>query len=146
MFYLRPLAALCAVVSMLLLGASCSTVSSRIKDRAAAFRQLPPDQQVLVEKGKIRVGFGADAVYLAWGKPDFIKHSIAQGKLTETWTYIGYQEETYEHFDVIPEGVGRHGFAPQIISTPVYENQPYIRRQVAFADGKVVAWNEGQLP
>ncbi len=131
---------------MLLLGAACSTPSTRIKDSSQDYQRLPADEQTLVKEGKIRVGFDRDAVYLAWGKADKIAPGIKAGKPAETWTYIGYQQETVQHFDVIPRPIGRHQFSPEPITTPVYESHPYIRRQVLFENGKVVAWSEGQLP
>jgi hypothetical protein len=146
MVHLRRHAIEAAALAALLLATACSTVSTRIKDRAQTFQQLPPAEQALVREGKIRTDFNADAVYLAWGKPDYIKPGITQGKPSETWTYIGYRQETIQHFDVEPRPVGRHSFAPEPITTPVYENHPYIRRQARFENGKVVAWSEGQLP
>ena len=143
---LRQHAIAAATLAAAFLAAGCDTVSTRIKDRAQAFQQLPPAEQVLVKEGKIRTGFGMDAVYLAWGKADYTKAGRTQGKPSVTWTYVGYQQETIQHFDVIPRAVGRHGFVPETITTPVYEYHPYIRRQVRFEDGKVVAWSEGQLP
>ena len=135
-----------AVILSALLAAACSTVSTRIDERPAAFRKLAPADQKLAAGGKIRVGFDADAVYLAWGKADSIKAGTTAGKPSETWTYIGYRQETIQHFDVIPRPVGKNHFAPEPVTTPVYENHPYIRRQALFQNGKVVAWSEGQLP
>lgn len=146
MVCLRQYAIAAAAFATLLLATGCNTVSTRIKDRAQAFQKLPPAEQPLVKEGKIRTGFDMDAVYLAWGKADDIKTGKTLGKPSETWTYIGYEQETYQHFDVIPRAVGRRGFVPDTISTPVYEYHPYIRRQVVFENGKVVAWSEGQLP
>jgi hypothetical protein len=130
----------------MLFATACSTVSSRINDNPQAFQKLPPEQQTLVKEGKILVGFDADAVLLAWGKADNVKPSAKNGKPAEVWTYIGYRQETIQHFDVIPRPVGRNCFVPEPITTPIYVSHPYIRRQALFQNGKVVAWSEGQLP
>lgn len=129
-----------------LLPAACSTVSTRVDERPAAFHKLPPADRQLVEEEKIRVGFDKDAVYLAWGKPDYIKPGLSAGKPSETWTYMGYRQETVQHFSVIPRPVGKNKFVPEPVAAPIYESHPYIRRQALFRDGKVVAWSEGQLP
>ncbi len=147
MVHLRNYTAAAATGAALLLAAGCSTVSSRIDNRPQAFQNLPPAEQALVRAGKIRVGFGTDAVYLAWGKADAIKPGMRQGKPSEIWTYTGYRQETIQHFEVIPgPGPRGRGFEPQPITTPIYELHPYIRRQAVFENGKVVAWSEGQLP
>ena len=146
MIHLRLHAIVAAALAALFFGTGCSTVSTRIKERPQAFAKLPPADQSLVQSGKVRNGLGADAVYLAWGKADDIKPGSTQGKPSETWTYIGYRQETVQYFDVIPRPVGRHGFVADTISTPIYVSHPYVRRQVAFENGKVVAWSEGKLP
>jgi hypothetical protein len=146
MIHLRSYAILAATVAALFFGTACSTVSSRIKERPGAFQKLPPPEQALVQAGKIQNGFDADAVYLAWGKADGITQGATPGKPSETWTYIGYRQETIQYFDMGARPLGRRGFAPEPITTPIYVSHPYVRRQVVFQNGKVVAWSEGKLP
>ena len=75
----------------------CSTVQSRIRERRSAFEKLPPRQQELVIHGKVSEGMSADAVYMAWGRPDeitrgvnIIKSSLAASALANgTATFHG---------------------------------------------------------
>lgn len=146
MIHLRPYTIVAAAIAALLFATACSTVSTRVKERPQAFGKLPPADQSLVQSGKVRNGFGMDAVYLAWGKADDIKPGNWQGKPSETWIYIGYRQETIPHYTVIPHAVGRRGFVPDTIYNPIYVSHPYVRAQATFVNGKVVAWSEGMLP
>ncbi len=142
MIHLRP----CAIIAALLFCSACSTVSTRVKERPEAFAKLSPDDQTLVQLGKIENGFSTDAVYLAWGKADKIAQTAMNGKPSETWTYIGYRQETIPHYEVIPQAVAPGVFVPNTIYSPIYVSHPYTRRWVTFQNGKVVAWRVVQLP
>ncbi|MDB4370343.1 hypothetical protein N9Z23_03525, partial [Akkermansiaceae bacterium] len=56
-----------------LFAVSCSsshTPAARISKNPKIFRALKPEQQALVEVGKIQNGMTPAAVFLAWGSPD----------------------------------------------------------------------------
>ena len=56
-----------------LFATSCSssqTPGARIAKNSKIFRALKPEQQSLVEVGKIQNGMTPAAVFLAWGVPD----------------------------------------------------------------------------
>ena len=61
------LASLLAVVQV-----SCQSVTpaDRIGANPVMFRTLTPEQQALVQQGRLCEGMSKDAVYLAWGNPD----------------------------------------------------------------------------
>ncbi|HEY1848800.1 MAG TPA: hypothetical protein VGG37_06325 [Opitutaceae bacterium] len=79
--------ALCAVLL-----AACDSPESRIKDSPAAFARLNPDQQELVKKGQIAVGFDMDAVKLALGDPTRIVTRTTSAGQHEVWHYITYED------------------------------------------------------
>jgi hypothetical protein len=49
--------------------AACSTIDSRIQEKAAVYSSLSPRDQALVKSGMIREGLPQVAVYIAWGAP-----------------------------------------------------------------------------
>ena len=55
--------------ALLLCGCVTSTVEKRKQERAGVYSGLAPELQAAVDQGKIKVGMGMDAVYIAWGKP-----------------------------------------------------------------------------
>jgi hypothetical protein len=71
--------------------AGCSTVSSRIQENPGLFASLPPDQQALVQQGKVAVGMDMATVRLAKGDPDHVTtRTTAQGE-TQIWHYVNYE-------------------------------------------------------
>lgn len=100
----------------LLLATGCSTVESRIAQNQDFFNRLKPEQQELIKKGEVAIGFDAEMVRLAVGEPDYVRERTdAQGK-SEVWGYTNY--ETYDgvvlyrgHYHRFWGGMrGRHGY------------------------------------
>ncbi len=77
----------CLAGSALVLS-GCSTISSRIEENRAEFEQLSPNDQALVQQGKIRGGMSQQAVYFAWGRPQQKAVGEVHGVPTETWVYL----------------------------------------------------------
>lgn len=74
--------------------ASCQTSSplSRIDRNPTMFGMLSPEQQVLVQQGRICEGMSKDAVFLAWGNPNNTPLTGQQdGVPYEKWVYTVYQ-------------------------------------------------------
>ena len=69
----------------------CSTVSSRIQENPGLFASLPPDQQALVQQGKVAVGMDMATVRLAKGDPDRVTtRTTATGEM-QVWHYVDYE-------------------------------------------------------
>jgi hypothetical protein len=84
-----------------LLGAGCaspSTVTTRKQERAAAYAALSAEHQALVDAGRVAVGMGEDAVYMAWGKPAQVLQSGDATGLRTTWLYHGNTTDTYQYW------------------------------------------------
>lgn len=82
------LASLLAVVQV-----SCQSVTpaDRIGANPVMFRTLTPEQQALVQQGRLCEGMSKDAVYLAWGNPDTAPVVGRQnGTSYEKWIYLEY--------------------------------------------------------
>lgn len=77
-------------VSFGLLLAACqtSTPASRIEENPVLYRALSPEQQLMVQQGRICKGMSREAVFLAWGNPGSapLKGEKA-GKAYERWVY-----------------------------------------------------------
>ncbi|MGD1030811.1 MAG: hypothetical protein ABSA05_06675 [Opitutaceae bacterium] len=78
------------VALFVLLLAGCDTPTARIHSNPGAFAQLPPDQQSLVQQGKVAVGFTADAVRLALGAPDRVTVRRSSTAQSEVWHYYDF--------------------------------------------------------
>ena len=147
----------CLVASAFIL-TSCSTVSSRIDENRAGFTQLSPNDQALVQQGKIRGGMSQQAVYFAWGRPQQKAVGEIHGVPTETWVYLiartvpeyGFYGGFYGGFAGPVGYYGRHGgrrfygaiydpfYDPFYYPFPQTVSQPV--KTVSFQRGKVIAF------
>ena len=90
----------CALLLLLLSLAGCATPGRRARQNPAAFHRLSPSDQKLVLKGKIRPGMDHDAVFIAWGKPDWKLQGGKGQEQCESWIY--YRElTTYQPFSSV---------------------------------------------
>lgn len=117
---------LSALFSILLLAGCASTANlqTRKQERYAAYQALPPEFQVAVDQGQLKVGMPMDAVYIAWGPPSQTLQSADPSGEAVTWLYHGgYVRETrywgYRqlHYD--------------------YDPRSYVRAEVVFMNGKI---------
>ena len=118
-----------------------TTIQDRRKERLAAYSQLAPDTQSLVDKGQIKVGMPKDAVYIAWGKPDqIIQGESDQGK-NDTWLYYSSTLHPYQYWNYGYWGPSRHGY---LYSTPYLDTDwypvYYVAREVQFENDRVKSW------
>lgn len=83
--------ALPACLALLALsGCESSGVTARIQEKSAAYAALTPAQQQLVKAGEIEIGFTADMVYMALGKPSKTEVKETSGGPVTMWTYDKY--------------------------------------------------------
>jgi hypothetical protein len=123
----------------LLLLCGCSTVQSRVRERHAAFEQMPPPQQSLVLRGEVREGMSRDAVYIAWGKPEEVSRGTRHGQPFEVWTYYMAAQDVIPRYTYAPRVIGRHHVLNSVY-TPQYITHWYPFRAVVFENGRVVSW------
>ncbi|MBK9989485.1 MAG: hypothetical protein IPP19_01810 [Verrucomicrobia bacterium] len=67
--------------------AGCSTTDSRIKNNQASFDAAPPAVQAKIRAGKIEVGFTAEQVTMALGKPDRRYSRTTERGTSDIWAY-----------------------------------------------------------
>ncbi len=91
--------------------AGCATPERRAQQHASTFKKLSPKDQQLVLSGKIRPGLGRDAVYIAWGEPDWKMQGGKGKEECESWFY--YREITaplpMSAYDIHPVSVSLSG-------------------------------------
>src|SRR5688500_10068806 len=68
----------------------CSTPETRIRRNPELFAQLTPEQQDLIRRGQVAVGFNAEMVRLALGEPDRYTTRTDQDGMSEVWHYVTY--------------------------------------------------------
>ena len=132
-----------AIAAGALLLTSCSTIESRISENPEIYRNLSSRDQALVNQGEIRYGMSRNAVWLAWGSPDFKVIGNMRGHSTETWIYVHYA--TYPYYPYYsPYGPG-FGFFGDPFYDPFYyalipPSIPYPYKTVTFSNGRVVSF------
>jgi hypothetical protein len=115
---MKPIASLLGAACGLALLAGCqssSTTSARVQEKAAVISTLPPEQQQKIAGGVVEVGYTADMVYVALGRPDSVAVT-ADGKVG-IWNYENY----------LPSAV----VSPQ----PFYGIRPHPKGPPAFRSG-----------
>lgn len=152
---MRPRFHLLAAALAMLLLAACSTPARRARQRPGAFAQLPPRDQKLVLRGRVRTGLSQDAVYIAWGAPSRRFENGQAAPVVETWIYER-QLSTYSpmgSFDQVSPGSGfsgprfafglRPGFGDGGFSDPAFLSSPRITptdwriKRADFVDGQL---------
>jgi hypothetical protein len=72
----------------------CSTPETRIRKNPELFAQLAPEQQEMIRRGQVAVGFNAEMVRLALGEPDRYTTRTDQDGMSEVWHYVTYDAPT----------------------------------------------------
>jgi outer membrane protein assembly factor BamE (lipoprotein component of BamABCDE complex) len=83
-----------AAAAALALSFGCSTPETRIRRNPELFAQLSPEQQELIRRGQVAVGFNAEMVRLALGEPDRYTTRSDQDGTSEVWHYVTYDAPT----------------------------------------------------
>jgi len=120
--------------------AGCSSPQSRINQNPAIYAQLTPEQQQLIQAGKVGIGFDAAMVKLALGEPDRISERTDASGASEIWSYVTYEDDDglmlyrgYYHRYYYGRG---DPFYPYYLAYPT--RREHERFRVDFRDGKVV--------
>jgi hypothetical protein len=154
------LALMACAVPLLFLLAGCTTIDTRVQEKAAVFQRLSPADQQLVLQGKIREGLPMDAVYIAWGPPSERIPGRYNGRTVETWVYYATAAGDYTPYPFYygyPYGYGvgygfyggrrgrlhRGGLFYDPFYDPFFYNHAnivrYPERTVSFLNGRVIA-------
>jgi outer membrane murein-binding lipoprotein Lpp len=120
--------------------AGCSTVSSRIQENPGLFASLPPDQQALVQQGKVVVGMDMATVRLAKGDPDRVTTRTTAGGEMQIWHYVNYENDgviLYSGYYHRWWGLNGWGSYPYYMDYPARRPHDYFR--VEFRNGRAAA-------
>jgi uncharacterized protein YceK len=134
---------LLAVAALLSGCATTTTVEQRKQERYGAYSQLSPEDRALLDGGRIRVGLGMDAVYIAWGKPSQVASSEGSQGAVTTWFYHGTYLQEYHYWSHGPGyycgPYGRPYYYPPTLRYDYYPRH-YVRATVNFTNGLVRDW------
>ena len=127
-----------------LLLTGCSTIDSRIKEKAQVFTASDAATQENLRKGMVEIGYTPDQVYIALGKADDRRERITAKGRDLTWIYHSYHEDYrgtamvgYRRL-IAYDPVRRRNYVywePAIVD--VYRGQVDERIRITFRDGKV---------
>jgi outer membrane protein assembly factor BamE (lipoprotein component of BamABCDE complex) len=133
------------LLCLLLAGCQTSSVESRRAERLASYQSLSPEQKELVDKGQIKVGMNADAVYIAWGPPSEKLESESEQGHETTWIYHGqWMEESrfWTFREIAQDGTT---FLERHLETEYFPRH-YVRAEIVFKEGKVIRWRTFARP
>jgi len=116
-----------------LLGAGCSSVSSRIQEHRALFDASPREVQDAVRAGRVEAGFTPEQVYMAFGRPDRVMQPKTAGGEGETWLYGASGGSSAG----LGFGPGGPGYGTELIAADASAGDARLR--VAFLNGRVVS-------
>ena len=85
---------LAAAAVALAFSSGCSTPETRIRKNPELFAQLSPEQQEMIRRGQVAIGFNAEMVRLALGEPDRYTTRTDQDGTSEVWHYVTYDAAT----------------------------------------------------
>lgn len=70
--------------------AGCSTPEARIQKNPEIFARIAPEQQEMIKKGQVGVGFDQEMVKLALGEADRVRSRTDATGTSEVWSYVTY--------------------------------------------------------
>lgn len=132
-----------AALAAFCLGA-CSTVKSRIEEKASVFNALDSETQARLRQGIVDVGYTPDMVYIAMGRPDQTKEKQTAEGIDTTWIYneywqeyqgtqfVGYRRIVY--YDPVARAY-RYYYEP--VHADVYRDRTQQKTRVVYKNGKV---------
>lgn len=139
---LRPALLLPILLAFLLAG--CSTISSRIKEKAAVYATLDAGTQEKIRLGRVEPGYTTDMVYMALGAPDEAREKTTARGRQLTWIYtsvyheylgtahVGYRRVVVHN----PKSGATYVYLDPVYSD-VYRDQVQEDIRIIFHDGKV---------
>ncbi len=134
-----------AILLASLVLAGCASPESRIKADPSSFSSASEQQQALIRKGEIAIGFKPEYVKLALGEPDRITERTDASGVEQTWHYTetssayiarpGYYDPYFG--PLYPGPYIAPGLVPAVTAiAPSIETD---RLRVVFRDGAVSA-------
>jgi hypothetical protein len=137
-----------ALVSLL---SGCSTIASRIEEKAAVYDNLDPQVQAMIRQGRVELGYTPEMVYMALGHPDeHSEHVTTEGRqaiwiYTSTYeTYAGTAQAGYRRVLVRNPQTNAAYIYLQPVYTDLYQDQTEENIRVIFHDGYVSAIEEAR--
>jgi hypothetical protein len=140
----NPLTLLSCLAALALAG--CSTVESRIEEKAAVFNALPAETQSRIQQGLVDVGYTPDMVYIAMGKADRVIERASNNGTETVWIYNNYYQEYqgtqfagYQRSVYYDPRIKAYRVYYQPVHADVYRDRTEEVARIVFKDGKVAS-------
>ncbi|MDB4385687.1 hypothetical protein N9Z12_06540, partial [Opitutaceae bacterium] len=137
----------CLVILLSLMLVGCESITTRIKERSAAFENWTPTTQERIRTGELKVGDNSDMVYIVLGSPDSTEDIPREdGSTLSIWNYpklkqqfmseetVGYEDHSEYN---IATGERIHYQVPN--RQKVYQNTKITGMQVILRNGLVTS-------
>ena len=134
------------VAALALALAGCSTINSRIREKAGVFYSLDPATQQSIRQGQVGIGYTPDMVYMALGRPTNRVNRVTNDGTVTTWIYQSYYEEYvgstlsgYYRYAVYDRVTNRYFIYTEPVFSNLYRqrSEEYIR--LSFRNGRVTS-------
>jgi len=132
---------LCLLAGLL---AGCSTIQSRIKEKAAVYAALDAATQEKIKQGRVEIGYTPDLVYMALGAPDEARERTSSHGQQLVWTYtsvyheyVGTAEVGYRRVYVQNPKSGAVYVYLDPVYSDVYRDQVQEDIRIIFRNGRV---------
>jgi uncharacterized protein YceK len=136
----------CLLVLLGCLLGGCTSITSRIKEKSAAFAALDAPTQEKLRKGTVEPGYTLDMVYIALGAPDERTemttthgHRVIWIYTTTHQEYMGSGQVGYRRVFVRNPSTGATYVYLEPVYTDVYRDRIEEHIRIIFQDGKVDA-------
>jgi hypothetical protein len=134
------------MIAILIWAGGCSTVKSRIEEKAAVFNSLDPQAQARLRQGIVDIGYTEDMVYIAMGRPDQTKERQAEGGVETEWIYNEYWQEYqgrqfagYRRIVYFDPTARAYRYYYEPVQVDVYRDRVEQKTRITFKNGKVSA-------
>jgi hypothetical protein len=140
----NPLTLLSCLAALVLAG--CSTVESRIEEKAAVFNALPAETQSRIQQGLVDVGYTQDMVYIAMGRADRVVERASAAGTETVWIYNNYYQDYqgtqfvgYQRAIYFDHRIKAYRVYYQPVRADIYADRTEEVARIVFKDGKVTS-------
>ena len=117
----------------------------RIESNQDIFQNATSEQQTLIKKGDIDIGFTEEMVLLSWGSPDYAFDRVTEEERSRVWKYTSQRRKSSWDHATVPvtyrDGKGRYRTTWSTVTVDSSHYQEYTVATIEFIDGKVKAFD-----
>jgi hypothetical protein len=130
---------LAPVMTLILTACSTSTIETRRTEKMSSYQALSPEMRSLVDRGQIKVGMPADAIYISWGSPSEVLQSEDASGPKTIWLYHGSYMEEYRYWNYREVQLKDGVFLERYLDRD-YNPRSFVSAEIIFENGIVQRW------